>query len=552
MERPDPMKLPSIAAQRAILPPRRRRGIALLLAIFSMVVVGTTTVAYVASRETSTEVSRNAQVAADSRALAAAGLDLTSRIMRDSDSNWRTAHVNGRLLNNYSLDGGTVTVDLVDIQRRNAGQRPVSPMATTTEVEATITTTRNGSTWTTVAHQTIPSVARGQYAVYADSYIGLLGTNNQIGRWANSPLAAEKLRVYMATSATSAKAQTNANKLNGKGVNLKSGARFPLDVSGILAGDVRTQKSAWVYYPYNASSGTVWGEMLASIAAVRMEQNESVRLMAAPTEPLISGLHTRYTNAYVQNGVTATLTPFMVKASTLPQNNLRNWEVRGNSTITLTAGTYEVWGSWIMRDSRIIVQGDVKVTVNTNKKANGIDWRDSIVEVAPNATLEIHNGYSADITNCWVGAQYTCADEPNATKKVGDPHRKWWFNTFQSTACHVTAPASPQYIEPWRIRFYPVKSQMGSKYEWEITDSSIVGSIYLPDNPVNLNGRTVIWGRVAAEGVVFYDTSSLYYDHNLDLVTGLTEGATPPRTGDRDQLFPLRVVRYGFDADSGR
>ncbi len=546
------MNISSTSLRRAILPQRRRRGIALLLAIFSMVVVGTTTVAYVASRETSTEVSRNAQVAADSRALAAAGLDLTSRIMRDSSSNWRTAHSNGRLLNNYALDGGTVTVDLVDIQRRNAGLRPATPTSTTTEVEATITSTRNGSTWTTVAHQTIPTVARGQYAVYGDSFIGLMGTNNQIGRWANSPCAAEKLRVYMATSATTAKAQTNQNKLNGKGVNIGTGARFPADVSGVLASDPRTQKSMWVYYPYGASSGTVWGDLLSSVAAVRMEQNDSVRLMAAPNEPLISGAHTRYTNAYVQNGVTATLTPFMVKANTNPQNNLRNWEVRGNSTITLTTGTYEVWGSWILRNSRIIIQGDVKVTVNPNRKALGLDWQDSIVELDPNATLEIHNGYSADITRCWVGARYTCPSEPNATKRDGDPHRKWWFNAFQATACHATAPTSPQYIEPWRIRFYPVKSQMGVRYEWEITDSSIVGSIYLPENPVNLNGRSVIWGRVAAEGVVFYGTSSLYYDHSLDLVTGLTEGATPPRTGDRDQLFPLRVVRYGFDADAGR
>jgi hypothetical protein len=48
------------------------------------------------------------------------------------------------------------------------------------------------------------------------------------------------------------------------------------------------------------------------------------------------------------------------------------------------------------------------------------------------------------------------------------------------------------------------------------------------------------------------DTASLFYDHAMDEVAGLTEGMAPARGGDPDQLFPQRVIRFGFDADNAR
>ena len=50
------------------------RGAALMLALFAMMVVGTTTLSYVASRETSSSIAANAQLAADARTLASSGM----------------------------------------------------------------------------------------------------------------------------------------------------------------------------------------------------------------------------------------------------------------------------------------------------------------------------------------------------------------------------------------------------------------------------------------------------------------------------------------------
>jgi hypothetical protein len=57
---------------------------------------------------------------------------------------------------------------------------------------------------------------------------------------------------------------------------------------------------------------------------------------------------------------------------------------------------------------------------------------------------------------------------------------------------------------------------------------------------------------VASNYLLVYDTASFYYDHALDLVTGLTEGRAPARGGDPSTMFPTRMVTYGFNAEAAR
>ncbi|MFO0783598.1 MAG: hypothetical protein U0636_07925 [Phycisphaerales bacterium] len=544
-----PTNAPRIRRRRRRATPRR--GAALLLAIFSMVVVGTTTAAYVSSRETGVMVSQNAQAAADARAMAAAGMDMAKSILRENTSNWRTGHSNGTLLSNYSLDGGTVNISLVDLKRKAAGVSNPVPNAATTEVEVTVRTTRDGTTWTSVADMSIPSVAKGEFAVFAERYMTFEGSRNFIGRWPNAPLTPQNLRLNVGTNAKTSLPGSGATA--GSGIWLKLGCAFETQVAGALAADADSQKSTWVYYPYAGTSAVIQGVKKGDVAVKRMEANESVSMIPVPATPSASSGATNYTSAQVLNGVTRTYNaPFKIKALLLPALFTRNFECRNNSVVTLTAGTYEIWGSWILRSSRVIIQGDVKIVVNPNLALTGLDWQDSSVELDNNATLEIYNGYSADVRNCWVGARYICTTEPNATKRDGDAHKKAWWNQFAVTACDQTAPSSPRYIEPWRIRFYPMAQFLSSLFTWDYTDSSIVGSLYLPTNAIRLYGKTVIWGRVAARDFYCYNTSSVYYDHALDEVSGLTEGMTPARGGDRSAMFPIRVVRYGFDAESAR
>ncbi|MFO0962519.1 MAG: hypothetical protein U0625_06380 [Phycisphaerales bacterium] len=528
-----------------------RRGAALLLAVFATMVVGTTTLAYVASRDTSVGVARNAQLSADARALAGAGMDLTKNILRSSDTSWRTNHSSGTLLSNYSLDGGTITVRLADLVKRAAGNANPVPDATSTQIEVTVTSQRNGASWTSVSHQSIPSVARGQYVLFAKQVLALEGSSNFIGRWPAAPQSSQLLRLNLGTLATTSN-PNNSSAWQGTGVFLRNGTSVESQVAGSIPSDPDTAKSTWAYYPYNGTSAVIGGQNASLVAAKQLSQSESVAMVAAPTAPSCSGSFTTYTSTQVLNGVTQTVNPFRIRATFLPQLFTRNWEVRSNSTVTMNAGTYEIWGSWIMRDSRIIINGDVRIQVNPNLALTGLDWQNSSVEINANSSLEIYDGYSMTLQNCWIGPRVQCLTEPNAALRDGDPHKKLWFNQWVANQCFNTIPSHPQYIEPWRVKIYPMPQFLSSYFTWDITDSCIVGSLYLPTNPIRLYGRTRVYGRIAANAICLFGTSSVYYDHALDLVTGLTEGATPSRGGDPTTMFPLRMVSYGFDAENAR
>lgn len=527
------------------------RGAALMLALFAMMVVGTTTLSYVASRETSSAIAANAQLAADARTLASSGMAIAKDILRSSETIWRRNHVGGVLLNNYALDGGTVTVKLVDIVKRAnpANGANIFPDDSTTEVEVTVSSTRNGATWSSVANMSIPSVVKGEYAIFANKIMIIDGSNNFIGRWPNAPMSAQKLRVNIGTQADLA-FLSNVYPWFGSGVWLQGGCRFEAEVAGSTPTDPDSMKATWIYYPYSASGLIVQGAKASSVAAKRMDPLDSIRMVSPPVPPTVGSTYTNYTNNYVITGGTYSVNSFRVRAVFLPQLFTKNFEVRGGATVTLNTGTYEVYGSWILRDSRIIINGDVKFVINPNLALTGLDWQNSSVEINPNSTFEIYNGYSMDVRSCWIGLrkQYIC----NSVLIDGDPHKKNWFGQFTSNACYGVAPSSPQYMEPWRVRVYPMRQFLSSFFLWDIRDTSIVGSLFLPTNPIRLFGRTQVYGRVAANHLLIYDTASFFYDHALDLVTGFTEGRAPSRGGDPEDMFPSRVITYGFNAESAR
>ena len=535
------------------------RGAALMLALFAMMVVGTTTLSYVASRDTSTAIAQNAQLAADARTLAASGMDIAKGLLRSSDTSWRRNHVAGKLLSNYSLDGGTVTISLVDIVKRAnpvyAAAGNIYPDDTTTELEVTVSSTRSGATWSSVANMSIPSVVKGQYAIFANKIMLVDGTRNVIGRWPNAPMSSQKLRVNIGTQADLAFLNATFPWF-GSGVWLQGGCQFESEVAGATASDPDSMKATWIYYPYSASGLIVQGAAANKVAAKRIDPADSIRMISPPASPTASAGYTSYTNNYVITGGNVTVNPFRVKATFIPQLFTKNFEVRGGATVTLNAGTYEVWGSWVLRDSRIIINGDVRFVVNPNLALTGLDWQNSSVELNANSNLEIYNGYSMDVRGCWIGPrhQYSCYNPITrvTTAYDGDPHKKQWFNQFVSNDCFVTPPSSPQYMEPWRVRFYPMTQFLSNFFLWDIRDTTLVGSLFLPTNPIRLFGRTEVYGRVASNYLLVYDTASFYYDHALDLVTGLTEGRAPARGGDPSTMFPTRMVTYGFNAEAAR
>jgi hypothetical protein len=290
------------------------------------------------------------------------------------------------------------------------------------------------------------------------------------------------------------------------------------------------------------------------VATVRMSADESIRMVQAPQPVAQVPAPPGITGGNSITSGTRTMTPFRVGS---PGGSTNTNLTTNNCTLLLTAGTYEVFGAWNANNATIRIQGPVKIVVWPkwslfNLYPLGINWTNTTVELTQDADLEINNGYRLNLSGCWIGSYYQCVSEPDPTKAQGDPHMKAWKGqTFASTECHATAPSEPQYLEPWKVRIYPIRSVLSPLFVWTLNSSSVIGSLFLPSSSIYFNGATQVYGRVAADSVLIDGTSRFRYDHALDDIVGLTEGRAPNRGGDPDEMFPIRPLRWGPDKGNG-
>jgi len=550
---------------------RARRGTALMMALLTLVVVGTATLAFSASRQTSVLVTRNIDTSMRVRQLATSGLEVAKSILHSDTSNWRTNHDRGTLLQDYALDGGKVTVKLTDIAKRQAGASASAsvPDASTTQVEIAVTAAVDGSAWTSLADMSIPQVTKGQYAIFANRMLWVNGTNNQIGRWLRAPKSSEKRRINLGTMANLT--TFNGDPMSWKGVWLDSDLIVESEVSPVDPEDSRTLKSTWVYYPYTggtestravgasaASNFAVSGPGASLVATNRMSSDESIRMKPAPApSPTVPSLPALTGGNTIASG-SRTLYPFRIGTSKGKGNTTFT---TNNCTLVFTSGTYEIYGSWKANNATIRIQGSVTIVVSpsgnttdqqvgngNSPQFTGIDWSGTTVELMEGADLEIDNGYRMNLDRCWIGGYYQCVSEQDQTKAAGDPHmRAWMGRGFQATACDAAAPDEPHYFEPWHIRIYTIGSQQSPNCTWTVNDTSLVGSLFLPTSTIVFSGKSQVYGRVAADSVYLTGTSRVRYDHALDDLSGLTEGRAPNRGGDPDSVFPIRLLRWGPD-----
>jgi len=542
-----------------------RRGAAMLFAIFALLVVGTTTLAFTASRHTHFLSSRNVVNSIRVRELADSGLDVAKAILRSDTTSWRTLHSNGKLLNNYALDGGTVTVALIDIELRDAGNSAAdsTPTSETKEVEITVTANRDGATWTSVSNMGIATTTKGQYGIFVKKFLRIKTDQNQVGRWERAPLSSEKRRVNLGSMAAFGN-KTDSGSENFSGVWLGSGVQFETDALPVDPSDPRTLKSTWVYYPYEGGADLLIDKFAVNgpgrdlVSVVRMNPEDFIGMptlpaivAAVPAQPAFSP-----SSNTISSG-TRTLTPFRIGT---PNSNSNKDFTTGTCTLTFTTGTYEIYGQWIANNTTIYIQGAVKFIVYPNKtnsgnQNNGVEWTNTTVQLLAGADLQIHNGYGLKMTNCWIGSDYTCESEPDSAKAKGDPHMKKWKGlTFQQTACDTIAPEEPRYFEPWHVSINAiVTSATGNSTSqgWTFTDTSVIGSLFLPDNTIEMKGKSQLYGRIAAFKASFIDSSHFRYDHALDDVAGLTTGRLPNRGSNPNETYAIRLLRWGPDKGTG-
>ncbi|MCX5659910.1 MAG: hypothetical protein NTW19_09335 [Planctomycetota bacterium] len=96
---------PAISAR----PPRRQRGVAMMLAMVAVTIVMVLTMGFVLAQQTTINISKNIQYHANARFIAETGLNMAlDRI--NNDAAWRTTYSNGTWVNGASFGGGTLTL----------------------------------------------------------------------------------------------------------------------------------------------------------------------------------------------------------------------------------------------------------------------------------------------------------------------------------------------------------------------------------------------------------------------------------------------------------
>ncbi|MSR44673.1 MAG: hypothetical protein EXS15_04850 [Phycisphaerales bacterium] len=568
---------------------RVRRGAALLMALFALGVATTAGTAFLKSRDRSVTIGRSMDHAASARLAAAEGLAISREVLAaifcqpDATiaAQWRAQLSDGTLLTNYQINGATLNVTVADLTTG------APPTITTTEFQANITVTVGETSYSMSAQMSLQSLIKGQYAVFANKLFRM-EDDNFVGRWEKSPkstldypinLGTQALRTWLGNEgayfdadayfedqaylipnnhinlAVAIQAEPTkfcrASRAGYAGVRIAGVDRVYKYLSGNplvaasweISADFAT-KQAYLHFPNDAESATVTGGSADEIELVRMTAGESVRMPTPPNEPsFVPG--TTFVGNKTYSGVTATLNPIRVKCVEFFGFPISGGDLKinNNSVITLKSGVYRVDDKFTLSNSKLIIDGNVKIVMKARMwldlDAKSLDFSGSSIELKANSQLLLFVAYDLVMNNSWIGKEYTCPTELNPALAAGDPHRKKWMNQWSPNACATFAPEEPQYIEPWRIRVYPDPAFLSSIFIWDFASTCVVGSIYMPTNPVILRGTTEIYGRIAANHVILRDTASFFYDHALDDITGMTEGAPPPRGGT--QQIPTRI-----------
>lgn len=560
------------------------------MALFALGMAATAGTAFVKSRDRSVMVGRSMGEAARARLAAAEGLaisrEVLASIFQQADvglaTQWRAQLADGVLLTNYQINGATLNVTVADLTTGAA------PTITTTEFQANITVSVGGTSYQMSAQMSLQSLVKGQYAIFANKLFRMEG-HNFVGRWEKAPKSVLKYPINLGTQAMktwsgtegayfgtdayfedqavaipgtyntlalalAAKPTefTRASRAGYAGVRVNNadviyhylGGKTSIAASWQLATDTFATKQAYLFFPSSAESVTVTGGSADEVEQVRLSAGQSIVMPTPPSEPaFVPG--TTYTGNKTYSGVTVTLTPIRVKCNEFFGIPFAGGDliISNNSVITLNSGIYRVDDKFTLSNSRLIINGNVKIVMKARQwfdlDAKSFSMTNSAIELKANSQLLLFIAYDLVTTGSWIGSDYTCPTETNVTKAPGDPHRKKWLNQWVATACDADPPEEPKYIEPWRIRIYPDPSFLSSIFTWDFDSSCIVGSIYMPTNPVILHGTTQIYGRIAANHVILRDEASFFYDHALDDITGITEGAPPPRGGTAQ--IPTRI-----------
>jgi hypothetical protein len=424
----------------------------MLLVLISLMLATILTSSYLASRDNSTAIGSNVASAAAARWVAESGMQFGIAVLQ-TQSTWRTSHVAGRLLSNFPLAGGTINLDLVDLETGGP------PTATTEYVRLTTTATVAGVDQTAIADCHVPvstqsevDVDLSEFAVFAAQRLDM-HNDATIARWPVAPLSALGERLLLATQATAA--------------------------SSIDLGDSAASVDTTVFHGPGASA------LLVAVAASQAPDSvallDNIPMPAAPDSGVSAPLVISPWPALSQstgNAITNVSTRW--KSVTLSNTAVRT--LRGN----ITATTDEDMN--ISNGGKLVIDGNVRVVVFGDLKLDA-----GSIELKSNATLTMFvRGRSAtgfELRDGYIGnVRSDTSRDATGNSPYMDPERAMIFSM-------------PGSSTDWRLR----------------NNSVAKASIYAPDaHSFTIKDTSALYGRLASGNVVLADHGALFYDPALN------------------------------------
>lgn len=484
------------------------RGTAMLLVIVGVTAATIIGAAYLASIDNAPQISDNMNSGIKARYIADSGADLAAAIMECETFDWRTAHSNGVLVDNFSIGGGSVTITVKDLAGGNPDSTCEYPVVVTEGaagrmkqlVGMQLHTPRNDIIADTV------DVDLSEFAAFGAASIDVV--SGWIARWPASPMSHIGLPVKVGTNATTAGALRIANSSSAP------------DAIG--------------YVMSTAAAGTIT-DAVNGPAPIRRENfstNETVLLPAPPPVNFSNILWGSPTGPNLTSDTNINLTGDRRYYSFVARRSIVNLDLGGATRTVGVSGTMTVENGAVLRVNNghlnLVVQGLFGV------------YQGSAIELGPGGSISIYAGGAVSIQNSVVGLPASVAaatrDARVGLSEYYDPSRctLYCIKSINSVDLNLL---DGDNAAAWVWSDNTVKS-------WLIYDRSYVcGRIYAhTKTSLSIDTLAAVFGSVTATNIVLGNGGAIYYDHCLDDRTGYTNPDSALYAGPMDLRDDIRLL----------
>ncbi|GEM_PF-2268800 len=467
----------------------RRRGVAIVLVIVAIAAAAIIGSAYVASQLNAPQIVGNVTSGIEARYIADSGADLATAIMECDTFDWRTAQINGVLVDNLPVGNGHVTIEVKDVAGNNPDstcEYPVIVSKGDTRGMKQIVGMQVHAPRPAVTEKSV-DVDLSEFAAFGNASIDVI--SGWITRWPASPMAKVGLPLKVGTNAVT----------NGA-LRIADATAAPDSIGYVMA-------SAPIGTITDAKNGP------APIRRSDFSKSETVLLPAPPT-PDLGGLlwatpkapnitsdtnstvssDRRHTSLTVDNGATLTI------------------DLAGGNRVVGISGPLLVQNGGVLQINNghldLVVQGALNM------------FYGGALCLGPDASLTLWIGGTMSIDDSVIGLPVRWRDAARDARKGADEY----FDPGLCTVYRINAinsidltPLDADNATAWTWSDNTIKS-------WIISTNSYVCARIYGHAKVSfsLDNRSAVFGNIVANNIVVANESAIYYDHSLDVNLGYT------------------------------